>query len=190
MAMEIEVKMRVPDIETLQKRLVERGARRGPVIGEVNQFFDTADHALRRGDQGLRIRSETHDDAGQPLTVITHKGPRQAGKVKSRPETQVSVGNGDDAVALLTALGLVETVRFEKRRRRWHLDDCLVEIDTLPALGHFVEIEGPSAQAVLDLRKKLDLEHQPLIQQSYAALVHEYLQEHRPQERQLLFDDP
>jgi len=188
MAMEIEVKMRAPDIEKLQGQLVEYLARRGPVIKEINQFFDTADNDLRRSDQGLRIRSEIHDD-NQPMTIIAHKGPRLDGKVKSRSETQVKVDNAEDAMALFTALGLVETIRFEKHRRRWHLDNCLVEIDTLPALGHFVEIEGPSSQAVLDLRKKLGMEHHPLIQQSYAALVHEYLQEQHPQQQQLLFDN-
>ena len=49
------------------------------------------------------------------MKIITHKGPRLDGKVKSRSETQVRVDNAEDPVAPLTALGLVETIRFENR---------------------------------------------------------------------------
>lgn len=171
MGVEIEAKMRLQDAASLEARLTALGARRGPVIDEINRFFDTPDHALRRGGQGLRVRTEKHSDKPEPDTIITHKGPQSAGELKTRPETELGVTNAADAVKLLEALGYVCTLTFEKRRRRWFLDDCQVEMDSLPDLGDYVEIEGPSEQQVLALRKKLGMEREPLIRESYAALV-------------------
>lgn len=178
MSVEIEAKMRLTDGAGLESRLVAAGAVRGPVIDETNTFFDTPQNTFKSTDQGLRVRVERGGDGRQTVT-ITHKGPRAHGKLKSRQETEMVVSDAHAAGDLLGALGFVPVLAFDKRRRKWNLDGCEVVIDRLPYIGDFVEIEGPSDDAVLEVRRKLGLEAVPLLRASYITLLLQYLHEHR-----------
>ncbi len=55
------------------------------------------------------------------------------------------------------------------------MDECLVELDELPQLGCFVEIEGPDEEAVMSVRDVLHLDDRPLVNKSYSAMVDELL---------------
>jgi len=55
---EIEIKLAVPDIAAVERRLAALGARRGPRLHEVNAVFDTPDQRLRGRGQLLRLRVE------------------------------------------------------------------------------------------------------------------------------------
>jgi len=59
---EIEIKLAVPDIAAVERRLAALGARRGPRMHEVNAVFDTPDARLRRRGQLLRLRVEWRVD--------------------------------------------------------------------------------------------------------------------------------
>ena len=157
MPVEIEAKMKIDDVTALETRLTELGAARGPDFEQTNCYFDTPDGRLRKNDQALRIRIDRRSDRAELAATMTHKGPRLPGKVKARAETELPIDNADAGRAMLEALGFVHKLNFAKRRRRWHLDGCLVEIDTLPQLGDFVEIEGPHEPAVLAVKQRLGL---------------------------------
>ncbi|MDX1681787.1 MAG: class IV adenylate cyclase [Phycisphaeraceae bacterium] len=187
MPIEIEIKMRLEALEPVEAALEAAGGKSVQRLQEHNTYFDTPDHSLKSSDQGLRLRVERWDDQRQ--IVITHKGPRAHGRTKTRAENEVEVTSTTDAARLLTALGYVPVMSFEKRRRRWTLDGCQVELDTVPYIGSFIEIEGPSEEAVLAVRKKLDLEDRPLIQASYIALLTTHLQENGIQRQHVSFDD-
>ncbi|MEX0776039.1 MAG: class IV adenylate cyclase [Phycisphaeraceae bacterium] len=180
MIIEIEAKMRLTEAEQLDGRLEALGARRGPLVYETNVFFDTPQGTLKAQDQGLRVRIERLADRDEPLTVaITHKGPRAHGQLKRRAETEVGVSDGTAAGALLKTLGYVQVFLFEKRRQKWELGGCHIAIDTLPYLGHFIEIEGPTEPAVLSMRQQLQLTAVPMIQASYIAMLRTYVLEHQ-----------
>ena len=66
---------------------------------------------------------------------------------------------------------------FEKRRTRYLLDGCRVEIDTLPHLGMYVEIEGATEEDVLAVRDKIGMADVPLIRASYIAMLLTHLRE-------------
>lgn len=185
---EIEAKMRVDNTATLEARLVEVGARRGPVIRETNTFFDSTRGNLKRTDQGLRIRVELTAE-GQRTITITHKGPRDPGKLKRRAETELVVNDERTAAELLNALGYSVVLSFEKTRRRWELDGCHVDIDTIPYLGDFVEIEGPDDHIVLAVREKLSLGSSPLIRASYISLLADHLSQHHIETLHVTLDD-
>ena len=57
------------------------------------------------------------------------------------------------------------------------LDSCRVELDEIPHLGRFVEIEGPSDEVVMKVREKLGLGSLTLIKASYVAMLSAHLQE-------------
>ena len=133
---------------------------------------------LKASDQGLRVRVEKNTQNQDERVVITHKGPRLQGPLKSRPETEFKAADADAVTRLFAALGYEPVLTFEKRRRSWRYRDCQVVIDTLPYLGDFVEIEGPSETSVLSARKALGLDNDPLISTSYIAMLRRHLTQH------------
>lgn len=175
MPTEIEAKMRIGDPATVAALLREAGAAPLGEVLERNEFFDTAGNDLYRAGRGLRLRTSIDIAGGRRRSAITHKGPRQPGELKVREEIEVGVDDPDSARELLERLGLRRTLLFEKRRQSWRLDNCRVEIDELPHLGFFVEIEGPDEASIMEIRHRLMLAGSPLITKSYAHLVAEHL---------------
>jgi adenylate cyclase class 2 len=177
MAVEIEAKMTVESFDGVRARLREVGAA-GPVEHlEVNTFFDTEDRSLLAADEGLRLRLDRLVAAGTERHIITYKGPRQLGPLKSREELEVEVSDPVSAASLLERLGYLRTLSFEKRRESWEIDRCKVELDELPHLGKFVEVEGPDEASVMRVRERLGLASRPIVKSGYIALLMSYLQE-------------
>ena len=189
MPVEIEAKMSVPDLDVVRAKLRELGAEPVGKTLETNTFFDTEDRSLLAADEGLRLRRNLNVDTNVDEHVITYKGPRQHGLLKSRDEVEVIVGNSDDASQLLERLGFVRMLSFEKRRESWKLGGCKVELDEVPYLGTFVEVEGPGDQPVLAVREQLGLADRPIVKSSYIALLMGYLQERGLNRRVVTFAD-
>lgn len=192
MGVEIEAKMRLNDREGMVARLQALGAERVAEFSETNSYFDTASGSLKATDQGLRTRVEVTDAGTKDekiVTKITHKGPRAMGALKSRYETELTVDNARDAAMLLSALGFQHVLSFEKRRTRYRLDGCNVELDELPVIGRFIEIEGPTEQAVNAVRDKIGLSREPVIRSSYIAMLRTHLQETHTTKAMVRFED-
>jgi adenylate cyclase, class 2 len=187
MPVEIEAKMKVNDLAAVRARLQECGGQRRGNVMETNTFLDTKDHSLLAKDQGLRIRHTRDPQSNAEQSTITFKGPRLHGALKSREERELAVGNPKDAMALLESLGFARVLTFQKRRESWMLEGCHVELDELPHLGVFVEIEGPKEQSVMKARELLQLGDRPLIKASYIALLLTHLQERGINDRVVTF---
>lgn len=172
MPQEIEIKMRLNDAAAVEAKLKSLGALPVVQLHERNTFLDTPQATLRQGDQALRVRVETDRQSGSPRDVIiTHKGPRNPGQVKSRAETELHVQDASQAIALLEALGYAPTLTFEKHRDRWAWGGCHIELDSLPMIGRFVEIEGPDEAAIMHVREALGMRDTPIEPMGYAALL-------------------
>ena len=182
MPVEIEAKMKLgaSDVAPMIARLRERGGIPLGEFLETNVFFDTEDRALLAADEGLRVRVIINTATGDSTTIMTHKGPNLHSQLKRREESEMKVPSLADASRLLNCLGYSKCLSFEKRRRSFKLDRCKVEIDELPKLGFFIEIEGPTEEAVLQARQSLGLSESPLIKAPYSAMLTEYIQEHTP----------
>ncbi len=177
MPVEIEAKMKVDSFEPIRTKLAEAGAVRQGEAMEINVFFDTDDRSLLAADKGLRLRTTHPLPDGPAKHTITFKGPRLHGPLKSRDETELGATDAKDAAALLDELGFRKVLSFEKKRQTWKLADCLVELDELPHLGLYVEVEGPREESVMKVRETLKLSDRPIIKASYVALLMTYLQE-------------
>jgi len=62
---------------------------------------------------------------------------------------------------VLTALGLTPTLTIQKKRASYRLGSCLVELDELPLIGRFVEIEAPSPEKIESIRAQLAIPSEP-----------------------------
>lgn len=175
MAVEIEIKLKVDGSAPVRETLKALGAERLGEVLETNVFLDTPDRTLLSADCGLRIRCNRSLAGKKEKLVITYKGPRDEGPVKRREEIEVVVDSMDPAITLLDRLGFKETLCFEKRRESWRLGDCTVELDEMPRMGAFVEIEGPTEAAVTAAQEQLGLSSLPPVPESYPDLVTRHL---------------
>jgi len=184
LAREIEAKFRLTDPEAIRRALRRCGAICLGAALETNRFFDSPDAELHKADRALRVRVadpvSAADAEGRtadaPEVTVTYKGPQEKGpsKLKVREEIQFHADSAAAAVGMLIALGLVNTMTFQKRRESWALDDCRVELDELPALGRFMEIEGPSADAIAKVTAALGLAEAEMIRTPYSLMLQAY----------------
>jgi len=188
MPTEIEAKLRFDDFNLIRKRLTGAGAKRLKSVHENNTFFDSPSGKLVQADKGLRLRENRDDATGRSSFVITVKGPQLAGPLKNREEHEIDVSPGPAARELLLALGYEVILSFEKRRETWLLDGCHVELDELPVLGRFVEIEGPDEPTVQSLREKLELDDEPSIRTGYSKMFADFLTQEGKGRREVRFE--
>ena len=167
--LEIEAKIKVESLEPIAERLGHLGAR---FIARQAQhdayFFDAAGDLTQRGC-GLRLRTETADE--KTISILTFKGPKQAGPYKSRPEYETTVADGEAMTHILQGLGYQTTLTVTKTRRLWTLDGCEICLDDVPPLGSFVEVEGPDQAVIKAVLTRLDLADRPHIKKGYAAMM-------------------
>jgi len=187
MPVEIEAKMAVEDLDSVRARLTELGAKRLGNYLETNIFFDQEDRSLLAADKGLRLRVKHDMDSGEDTHILTFKGPRHPGPLKSREEVELMVEGRAEAVKLLECLGYCQMLSFEKRRESFSIESCEVELDEMPLLGTYVEVEGPSEEAVMHVRQLLGLSDRPLIRAGYVSMLSSYLQERGKPQREIRF---
>ena len=187
MPVEIEAKMRVDDLDAVRARLRKLGARLAGDYLESNIFFDKPKRSLLKRGSGLRLRRMRDKRTGKDTNIITYKGKLQRGRLKTREEIQTTVEDFDAMIALLEAIGFHQMLMFEKKRESWKLDDCEIELDELPHLGRFVEIEGSGERAVMKVREKLDLDDVALVKTGYANMVADFLKKRGRATRVLRF---
>lgn len=190
LVVEIEAKMRYTEHAALEDRMRQAGGRFIEEIMEDNLFLDTREKKLLVADCGLRVRVEDVEEADEGASrrvMVTFKGPRAQGKLKSRREVEYAADDAKSVIALFEQLGFERVIRFQKRRRKWKMGACEVELDDLPHLGRYVEIEGPSEEEVFKVRRDLGLDGEPLIKSSYTALMVAWLEQNGVKEREVVF---
>lgn len=185
---EIEIKLKVNDFTSVRAALVSAGAHSLGTVRELNVFFDRPDQSLLAQGAGLRLRWFWQKPAAEPQALLTWKGPGLSNILHHRPSLDISVAPPDQMATLLEVLGFQRTLAFEKIRESWRLDQSRIELDQLPSLGNFVEIEGPADAVVLQLQRRLNLMAYPSEHCTYIALVERHLHDHPAQDNTLRFN--
>ncbi len=187
MATEIEAKLPVESHQPVRQALAAAGATPIAQVIETNHILDAADGSLRSAGSALRVRSNQPIDDGPQTATVTFKGPVQPGSVKRRQEIEVSVDDPAAMLQLCKALGFVEVMVFRKRRASYQLDDCRIELDELPLLGCYVEIEGPDERAIHLVQKRIGLGDVSHIPQGYASLLRTHCRQTGQDQRRIDF---
>jgi len=150
---EIEVKFFPIDIDTVRMKLESTGAhlknpmrlmRRKVYGGEANPGMDCTYGRVR--------------DEGDVITMSA-KYSAKNNSIMSQKEAQIVVSDFENATQVLESFGLVATDYQENRRETWQLDDgTLVELEEWPDLPAYLEIEGPSVEALQAVAAQLELD--------------------------------
>jgi adenylate cyclase class 2 len=171
---EIEIKLRVDAHDALRRVLAGHGGEFRFAGVETNTILDRPDGALRQQGIGLRVRGIQVERGAAVAPTLTAKGPPAPGPLKVRDEHEVAVDSADGTEQLLGALGFAAVLRYAKHRERWVWRGCFVELDDVPHLGRFVEIEGPDAETIAAVRAELGLADALVVPESYVRLVMEF----------------
>jgi adenylate cyclase, class 2 len=161
---EVEVKLYVPDLEAVKRRLESVGGElKAPRVYERNVRYENADNTLSRDGIVLRMRQDTR-------ARLTYKadGKVAKGGASSRYEAEVEVNDFDTMDTILGKLGFHPYMIYEKFRTTYELDGVEVVLDELP-YGNFVEIEGDE-DSIQPAREKLALKDAKSYPEGYAAL--------------------
>jgi adenylate cyclase class 2 len=163
---EVEVKIRIDDIEVLRARLGRAGAKMHRRVLEQNALFDTAEASVRRSGRVLRLRIETpvsrdRKPNGKLRGILTSKAPvprtansrASQSRYKERLEREVIVLTPNDLRARLLGLGFRPRFRYEKYRTSYRLPGVHIELDETP-VGTYLELEG-TPQAIESSARKL-----------------------------------
>lgn len=142
---------------------------------ETNIIFDTKKLSLKKSKQVLRVRYIEPIGGGCSLNpeITFKKKARRKNGISSRVEINIRLcGNNDIAATLelLKGLGFKPTFMYEKIRCSYELNKTLIEIDEIPMLGYFLEIEGKPKHIEASL-KWLNLEYVPRCESSYINLL-------------------
>jgi adenylate cyclase class 2 len=170
--LEIEVKFHLRGLESVRAALHAHGARleHGRTF-EENLRFDTPQSHLAQRGEILRLRRSVD------VRLTFKSSPRPAQGLLGRPEIEVVVEDFDATRQLLERLGFEIVLRYEKHREAYGLDAVAVTLDDLP-FGSFVELEGPSTEALQNAASQLGLPWPLAFQGSYTSIF-AWLREHQ-----------
>ena len=104
----------------------------------------------------LRVRDE-----GDKITLTLKSVDGKT--ITGQKEILIVVGDFNSTVVLLESIGCEKKSYQESKRELWKLGDVEIAIDTWPFLETYVEVEGPSDEAVRDFSAKLGLDYQKAI---------------------------
>ncbi len=167
MPAEIEIKFRVENLRTLNRKLHEAGFRlETPRTHEMNTLYDLPGQVLRKRKELLRLR-----EFGSTWK-LTHKSGGKISRHSSRTELETKIADGKKMEEILRALGYSPSFRYEKFRAEWTDGKGQVVVDHTP-IGDFCEIEG-KPRWIDTTAKKLGVKRDQYITKNYATLFAEW----------------
>jgi adenylate cyclase, class 2 len=161
---EIEVKFLIEDLSAMRQRLVALGATlTTPRTYEENLLFDTPEAQFRHQGRLLRLRRDRRNR-------ITYKEPpiHHDLDFKVMQEYEVEVSDFAQAHAILTKLGFVLSLRFEKYRETFTYQEAEIVLDEVP-FGTFMEIEA-AQDIIRAIVTALGLDFQARLVSSYVDI--------------------
>lgn len=146
---EIEAKILEIDKNAVEKKLRAIGAKK-VFDGKIDvRYFDFPGGSLKRRGIILRLRKKgIHGE----LTVKSNFVRTKGAKTSTEEETLVDFKATQKALLLL---GYQEIRRSTKYRVEYVLDSVKFEIDKLPGIPWFLEIEAPSSKKIKEMASLL-----------------------------------
>jgi adenylate cyclase, class 2 len=141
---EIEVKILEIDPSVIREQLLALGAER---------IFDgRVDSVFLRNERGDKLRLRRMGERN----FITHKTSLPSLAAKSNDEQETDVGDLTVMEAILVRTGWEVYARNSKHRESYHLgEDVSYELDTVPGIPPYLEVEAQSEDRLREAVEKL-----------------------------------
>ncbi len=178
---EVEIKLKINNIEQVKKQLGEIGFVWEGAEREEDVYFDNEEGRIRRNGQAFRVRIITDHVRGKTKTVMTFKGKKLDTQTMTRKELETGVGNADTAIAIIKALGY-EPVKpwVVKERENFKRNAITASIDQVQGLGDFLELEilipdhesrAQAMEILEEVLEKLGYSMKNSLQTSYLSML-------------------
>ena len=156
---ECEAKLKVIDLEGLMKRIMTLGWICKGTDYEINELY-----SMKNGFT-FRIRKIK----GENNVLYTHKGENlpSSYKKKKEYEKELSQEQANKIIKHATYLGVYEKKRTIYKESK----HCLVTLDEVASLGHYIEIEAPDDEKITEILLLLRLNPADHICESYFTLL-------------------
>lgn len=146
---EVEVKLKIDSAESIEKKLIELGFKKGQTLQEIDYYYNGVDRDFRASGEALRLRlvesldgsAVVADRPGEPLIQMTYKGPKLDNVSMSRVEHQVNIDNFETMLSILSSLGYKPVEPVIKLRRELFREEICACVDTVDGLGDYLELE-------------------------------------------------
>jgi len=171
---EVETKLKIEGIEPIEERIKELiGEYKGEKT-EIDLYFDHPNIQILSGGCALRVR-----DANGKYR-LTYKGPKKDDETTSRDEIEIGIESAGEMIKILDELGFYEVCEVKKLRKTYLLNDLIITLDNVDALGEFIEVEGKASNdrefeekkdEIFKLLKKLGLSIEEISQRSYLEML-------------------
>jgi adenylate cyclase class 2 len=155
MSTEIEVKV----LEIEPARIISKIEQLGGVQAGNwlirTQVYDFPDRRLLSQGSYIRVRNE-----GSIWHWTYKRKISQSAKcmeAKTMEELDVEASDPETVHHILQALGLEVVLYFEKKRQHYKNGSVIFDVDELPTIPPFLEIEAPSLQEIHDALEKLGI---------------------------------
>jgi len=131
---EIEVKILEINVEEIEKKLREIGAKKVFEGELVSIYFDFESRSLERKGKVLRLRQKGD------TVILTYKELINQDKAKIMDEYELAVNELEPMKRIFEGIGL-PLYEFNKHRTTYKLGQINFEIDQYPGIPAFLEIE-------------------------------------------------
>ncbi|MGC9779067.1 MAG: class IV adenylate cyclase [Candidatus Heimdallarchaeota archaeon] len=174
MPIEVEVKLKIADLNELEMKLVEKGAILEEIVNQRDQYFNHPSKDFSETDEALRIRED-----GDRI-FLTYKGPKFDPKSKTRIEIDLKVENAQQLSNLLEKLNFEKVAIVSKERRIYLLDGMHFCLDNVASIGTYLEVEKiisdksffeKTRKEIFRALKALKLDPKKNIRKSYLELL-------------------
>ncbi|MBI3336628.1 class IV adenylate cyclase [Candidatus Peregrinibacteria bacterium] len=148
---EIEVKFLEVNPEDVISSLEDLGAKRvfdGEIVAD---YFDFDDKRLTKNDATIRLRTKGD------IVELTLKQRKDYEQAKVCDEYEVNVSDAETMKEILKHLSLQFKRRITRHRISYLLGKTRFEIDTVPGIPPFLEIEAPTVEDIKKYAEKLGL---------------------------------
>ena len=150
--LEIEIKVRVPDINEVRDRIIAKGGILSETLTEHDTYYNAPHRDFGVTDEALRLR-ET-----RIKTTVTYKGPKNTilGS-KIREELNLEIPDPATFDKIITHLGFFPVAIVRKKREYYRCDDFTISLDQVEGLGDFIEIELITANDPASAAERVDI---------------------------------
>jgi len=162
---EIEVKIKVKDIQSIGKKILDQGAELERArFFEENTLYDFPSRLLYKKRQALRLRRI------DKKIFLTFKGaPQKSRKFKIREEYETEVKNEKQSKKILKSLGLIPVFNYKKHRTAYRKKRLKMCLDETP-VGNFIELEG-EREEIVKFARSLGFTKKEFIKLDYIQLM-------------------
>ncbi len=158
MALEIEIKVKVPSLDPIRENLRNHGACLIADQDEHDIYYNAPHKDFGVTDEALRVRYTTNQTCGKPMPPnVTYKGPK-VGRVgfKAREEIIVDLSSGEQFDVILQRLNFQKTAEVVKHREIYQCEHAIVTLDNVAEIGTFSEIEADFSLSEEDAVRVID----------------------------------